>query len=149
TSRLTAAAGTTGLRVDIGSDRHLEFDTRRVELREDASYPLLERLGLRAGGEARYNISVVDTRFPLPPAEGTGGAYNFSASPPVDLDFESPSHMAGAYAAADLRPVDRVTVTAGLRVDRFQRFHDTAWSPRTAVQARLTRRVTARAALGT
>src|SRR6185503_5424618 len=129
TSRLTAAAGTTALRVDIGSERHLEFDTRRVEMREDASWPLLDRLGLRAGGEARYNISVVDTRFPLPPAEGIGGAYNFSASPPVDLDFESPSHMAGAYAAADLRPVDRVTVTAGLRVDRFQRFHDTAWSP--------------------
>jgi len=149
TSRLTAAAGTTDLRVDIGSDRHLEFDTRRVEMREDASYALLDRLGLRAGGEARYNISVVDTRFPLPPSEGTGGAYNFSSAPPIETAFEAPSHMVGAYVAGDLRPVDRVTVTSGLRVDYFQRFHDTTWSPRTAVQARLTPRVTARAALGT
>ncbi|HEY8144476.1 MAG TPA: TonB-dependent receptor [Kofleriaceae bacterium] len=148
TSHLTAAAGTTGLRVDVGADRHLEFDTRRAELREDVSLDLTDRIGLRAGGEARYNISIVDTRFPLPPTEGTGMAYNFSAAPPVDLDFEAPSHMAGAYAAADLRPIERVTVTSGLRVDHFRRFGDTTWSPRTAVQARLTDRVTARAALG-
>jgi len=148
TSRLTAAAGTTGLRVDIGPERHLEFDTRRAEMREDLELDLSDRLGLRAGGEARYNISLVDTRFPLPPSEGMGGAYNFSASPPIDLDFEAPSHMAGAYLAADLRPIDRVTVTSGVRVDHFRRFDDTTWSPRTAVQARLTPRVTARAALG-
>ena len=149
TSRLTAAAGTTGLRVDIGPERHLQFDTRRAEIREDASLDLGDRLGLRAGGEARYNISIVDTRFPLPPTEGMGGAYNFSAAPPVDLDFEAQSHLAGAYLAADLRPIEPVTVTSGIRVDHFARFADTTWSPRTAVQARLTRRLTARAALGT
>jgi hypothetical protein len=149
TSRLTAAAGTTGLRVDIGPERHLQFDTRRVELREDAAIEVSDRIGVRTGGEARYNLSLVDTRFPLPPSEGTGGAYNFSSSPPLDLDFDAPSHVVGAYAAVDLRPVDPVTVTSGLRVDYFRRFDDTTWSPRTAVQARLSRRVTARAALGT
>ncbi|HEU5056086.1 MAG TPA: TonB-dependent receptor [Kofleriaceae bacterium] len=150
TSRLTAAVGTTGLRVDIGPERHLQFDTRRAEIREDAELDLTDRLGLRAGGEARHNISIVDTRFPLPPSEGgMAGAYNFSAAPPIDLDFEAASHLAGAYVAADLRPVEPVTVTSGLRVDHFARFDDTTWSPRTAVQARLTRRLTARAALGT
>src|SRR5213079_1208625 len=80
-SRLTAAGGTTNLRVDIGDQRHLEFDTRRLEL--------LDQLGLRAGGELRYNQSIVDDLFPLPPDEGNAEHYNFSTAPPLMLDFES------------------------------------------------------------
>jgi hypothetical protein len=147
-SRLSGAAGTSGIRIEVGEDRYVNFDTRRIEVREDATVTVTDRLGLRAGGELRYSILEEDSRFPLPPHEGSGQLMNWTTASVAETTYQAPSHVAAAYLAGDLRPFERLTVTSGLRVDHYARFDDTTLSPRAAVQVRLSPRVSTRVAVG-
>jgi outer membrane cobalamin receptor len=147
-NKLTFALGTTDLEFSVASERYLRFDTRRAEVRDDLRWRLGEVVDVRLGGEARYTRSLVDAVFPLAPSEGTGGVFNFSTAPPLMLNQRNSAAVLSTYGAIDLRPTPATTITAGVRLDHFTRFGDTAVGPRVQLEQRLGPRWVARAALG-
>jgi outer membrane receptor protein involved in Fe transport len=146
--RLTVAAGPTGFRVEIGSERYLRFRQWVAEIRDDVSWTANPRLRLRGGAEARWDRRSLASRFPAPPVEGMPPPGNFSNAPLVDYERVVHSNLAGAYLAADLRPIKRLLITPGLRLDYFAFIGEAALSPRLQVTHELADRWSVRAALG-
>src|SRR5690606_32309505 len=90
-NRLVAAFGTEGFRFDIGGidpadDLFVDLTTLSVQLREDATWTLSDRLALRGGGEAVFNWADRHSRFTLPPQQGLGENGNFSTQPKIETD---------------------------------------------------------------
>jgi hypothetical protein len=146
-SRLVLSLGTTGLRFEIGSDRYLDVTNRRVELRGDTTWSLHEKVALRAGGDARWGESDLRFKLPLPPAEGEPVG-NFSTRPLITRDDTVGESVLSAYAAVDLTPLPRTTVTSGVRLDHYDHLGATTVSPRVALRQRLGEALTARASVG-
>ena len=148
-NRLVAAIGTTGFRFEVGEDRFLDFRRRSLQVRDDATWKLDPRLGLRVGGDVYLRSTDSRVRFPQPPQEGSGGILdNFSTAPINEIMEVIDHHTAAAYAAADIRPIRGTTITTGLRVDYYNRFSTTTISPRVSLEQVLSEAWTARASMG-
>ncbi len=148
-NRLIVSGGNDGFLFEIGGDqRYLRFDSRTLEVRDDLSWVLQPQLKLRAGGEMRVSTIDAEVRFPLPPQEGSGGGDNFSSSPLLELMDTLDSHAAAAYVATDLRPIDSMTITSGMRLDYYDRIGRTTWSPRVSIQQALGPDLTTRFVVG-
>ncbi len=148
-NRAVASVGTTGLRFEIGAQRYLRVDQRRLELRDDLLFKVDQRLAVRAGVEARLAQGDIEALIPLPPSEGSGGPGNFSTAATLDLMETITNHIAAAYVAVDFQPVAGTLITPGLRLDYYDRFSATTVSPRIALQQSLTSDWRLRASLGT
>jgi hypothetical protein len=146
-NRLVGSAGTDSFKFVIGND-YLDIPDVRVEARDDLGYKVSSELKLRAGDEARWNVSDVKVKFPGQPAEGEPPPANFSTLPLVEYMKKVDSSVAAAYAAADLRPTGALTVTAGVRLDRYFHLAKNTVSPRLQLSQALGDRWTVRAALG-
>ena len=147
-NRLVVAPGITGFRFEIGDDRFLRFNQTSFELRDDLNYRPSKRLSVRTGTEIRFRSVELDSKFPLAPQEGTGGAPTFSNQPPVERMDNFTNHTVGAWAIVDFKPRDGTTITPGLRVDYFDRIGQTSVLPRLSIEQKLHPKVTARLAMG-
>jgi len=147
-ARLTTSVGTTGLSVAVGTQRSLDLGLDRIEGRGDLAYDLIRELSLRAGGDGRLAFGSVKGRFPLPPAEGSGGLPNFSTMPAIDYDDHLTNHVAGAYLAADVRPAHRTTISAGVRLDYYDHIGAVTLGPRLDVRQELPADWAVNAAIG-
>ncbi|WP_428266026.1 TonB-dependent receptor [Haliangium sp.] len=147
-NRLVGSVGTTGFRFDIADERYLRVDGTDIEVRDDALWNVNGHLRLRAGGELRVRTSDLDILFPLPPQEGSGGPGNFSSAPTLEVNEQIDSNTAALYTAADVRPLDGTTITAGLRLDHFDRIDEQTLSPRLTLRQELGQDWTVHAALG-
>lgn len=146
--RSIVSIGQDSLRFEVGSERYLRLDGIRLETRTDWSFAASKWLGFRAGGDTRLATGQVDSLFPVPPAEGFGGQFNFSLAEPVRRNETTTDNLAGAYVATDVHPTEATTITAGLRADYFARFSSGTLSPRVALEHDITDRVTGRGAIG-
>jgi outer membrane receptor protein involved in Fe transport len=133
---------------EVGREWFLRFAVLRLDSRTDWTYTPSRWIGGRAGADVRLQTSAIDSMFPVPPAEGFGGQFNFSAAEPVRRNEVTPSNAVGGYAAVDLHPRKGSTISAGLRGDYFARFEAGTVSPRLSIEQAIGRRVTARAAIG-
>jgi outer membrane receptor protein involved in Fe transport len=117
--------------------------------RGDVGYRLAPWLKLRGGGELQIYHLTADARFTLPPVEGQPGMPNSTTEQQVTLTgYALQQDTAGSYAAADLSLGTRVTVTPGIRYDRYISIDRTTWSPRATANVELTPEWTARATVG-
>jgi len=147
-NRVVFATGPSAFRFEIGNDRFLRFGQWVIDLRDDASWKIDDRWKLRAGAEVRWDRRTVQTRFPAPPVEGQPPPGNFSILPIVDYDKTVHNDVAGAYVAADFRPVKSLLVTPGVRFDHYAFIGEQTVSPRLQVTEEITRRWTAKVAMG-
>lgn len=117
--------------------------------RADLGYRIIPALKLRTGGEFQIYHLTADARFPLPPAEGQPGTMNSTTEPSVTLrDHALQQDTAAAYIAADLSLGSRLSITPGLRFDRYITINRQSWSPRVTASAKLSSDWTARASVG-
>jgi outer membrane receptor for ferrienterochelin and colicin len=117
--------------------------------RADVGYRLVPSLKLRAGGEFQLYHIQADGQFPLPAMEGQPASPNSTTQPQVVLDHATPKvDTAAAYAAADIDIGSRVTVTPGVRFDRYITIARQTVSPRATVSVKLSSEWTARATVG-
>jgi hypothetical protein len=147
-SKMTLAGGTTGFRAEIGAERYIRGDERRLELREDLRYQIADELALRAGAEGRLSEVDIEVKLPLPPAEGSGNVPNFSTSPVVEQMETFGNHVAGLYLIADIFPTDKTRISPGLRFDYYHRMSASTLHPRLSVRHEITPRWTALASIG-
>jgi len=147
-NRLTFAAGPSGFRLEIGSERYLKFVQWVVEGRDDVAYKLTDRVKLRAGTELRWDRRDIDVRFPAAPAEGMPLPGNFSNLPLVEYNETLNNNSAGVYAAADLQPAKGLLITPGVRVDHFAFIGGTTVSPRLQVSQEVAEDWTVKLAIG-
>lgn len=147
-NRLVFAPGTTGFRFEIGEERFLRLAQSSLELRDDLLWRAHPRVQLRVGGDLRYITNDARTRFPLAPQEGTGGPGNFSSSPVLELSDTITNHTAAAYTIVDIKPSAQVNLSAGLRLDHYDRIDATTVSPRLHASYKLADDIELRLALG-
>lgn len=114
------------------------LDSRPDELmaREDLRIDVTDWLRLRAGADLRVLPWEVSVRMPPPPGEGRPDPL-FTTSPTIELDQDETQVEAGGYLAADVRPIERLSVTPGVRIDHFQHIDATIPQPRIAAELRL------------
>src|SRR5262249_54651359 len=118
------------------------------EFRDDARWQVDPMLQLRAGAEARDDARGVHVKFPAPPEEGQPPPSNFSNAPLVTYNKNVHVNVAGAYVAADYRPVPALTITPGLRFDHFFHLGQSTVCPRLQISDDVTKQWTARFAMG-
>jgi outer membrane receptor protein involved in Fe transport len=147
-SRLSGSMGAGNFHINVGPERYFDFTGSSGQFRSDQSWSPSKRFTARAGLEYLYRGADIDSRFPLPPNEGSGGIPNFSTSPLIEVDEHFSNNAGGGYMTVDLRPGKNTTVSPGIRLDYYSRFDAAAWGPRLAVQHRLTTKALARFAMG-
>ncbi|MBK9036018.1 MAG: TonB-dependent receptor [Myxococcales bacterium] len=148
TNRLVGAVGTSGFRIEIGDDRYIKAKRYNAEVRDDLSWAPKRSLKVRAGGEIRVDPREIDVKFPQQPPEGQPPPSNFSTLPLVEQHLEFSNSVAGAYAAVDLRPDRKTTISGGLRLDYYDHLSATTVSPRLQLNRELDKQITVRAAGG-
>lgn len=147
-STLAGSIGMGKFHLNIGEDRFFDFSGSTGQFRSDQSWSPNEHFTSRFGLEYIYRGANINSKFPLPPGEGTGGIPNFSTSPVVEVDQHFNNNVGGGYMSVDFRPGKRTTVSPGIRLDYYPRFEAAAWGPRLAVQHRFTDKALARFAMG-
>jgi outer membrane receptor protein involved in Fe transport len=131
-------------RISVADDRLFTF----AGLREDLGIELTERAMLKVGGEVRrlrtdYDYSsaiwtpILDgDRMPVLRADSGG------------VSLERSGSQVAAYAAARIRPVDRLTMELGIRYDGVTHSNDDDVAPRAAAAIDLDPATTLRASWG-
>jgi outer membrane receptor protein involved in Fe transport len=132
----------------LGETHRLNIDSPTVALREELVWRAHPRASLRVGGDVLVNESTFDVVMPLPPQEGMPGEPNFTTDPLTIVDDVIDDVWASAYVASDLKPIKKLTVTPGLRLDRYDHLGATTLSPRLSARFRLSPRWVTRAAVG-
>lgn len=146
-NRLALAVGPNGFSFDI-ADRFLRVDTFSWTLRDDLSVPISSKLTVRAGTEAIMQQRTVALRFPQQPPEGEPPPTIFSSLPLIELETTDSYPLFATYAAADLKLYRRLSMTLGLRWDRYSQLRQNTYSPRLSLAYELPSRWTLRAAAG-
>ncbi len=147
-SRLAGSMGMGSFHLNVGPDRYFNFSGLSGQFRSDQSWSPNEKLTARAGLEYIVRTADIDSKFPLPPNEGSGGVPNFSTSPIIEVDEHFSNNVGGGYMTADYRPGKNTTISPGIRLDYYPRFNAAAWGPRLALQQRLNDRALLRFAMG-
>lgn len=148
TNRLVASGGTGGFRIEIGDDRFIRANQKTFELRDDVSWKRGKGLKLRGGAELRLNPRDLRVKFPQQPPEGQPPPSNFSTLPLIEQQLEFSNNVAGAYAAADVRPTSKTTISAGLRFDYFDHLREYTFGPRAQITQEIDKQLTVRGAAG-
>jgi hypothetical protein len=120
----------------IGADRYLRDQETAGGLRDETWIGVTDRVAIVAGAEGEVRCVDAQLRIPRPPREGDPAAPNFTYGPIVDEALHPTLVDAAAWTALQAQPADRVTTTAGIRVDVFARNRAVVPEPR--AQARLT-----------
>ncbi|MBN2565225.1 MAG: TonB-dependent receptor [Candidatus Eisenbacteria bacterium] len=123
----------------VGDDiREGEF-----QLKSDLNYDVSDRISLRTGVfgeriESEYRAwGIADTTV-------TG-----SVIPGYDIDYDPPtSYKAGSYVQTTVKPLSRVSLTAGLRYDYYDLTEESKFSPRLGLVLSLTDRTSLNVAYG-
>ncbi len=147
-SRLAGSMGMGNFNINIGPDRYFKFTGTSGQFRSDQSWSPNDKITARAGLEYIYRGADIDSKFPLPPNEGSGGVPNFSTSPVIEVNERFNNNVGGGYMTVDFRPGKSTTISPGIRLDYYPRFDAAAWGPRLAVQQRITKKALARFAMG-
>ena len=146
-SRATVAYGGAVEEIRLNDSHFVDSRSGDLTAREDLRLDVAKWLRLRAGADLRVLPWDIAVRMPVPPGEGRPDS-NFTTSPLIDLDKEFTTVETGGYLAADVKPVERLTVTPGVRVDRYQHIEATVPQPRLAADLRFGRGWSTRASVG-
>jgi outer membrane receptor protein involved in Fe transport len=146
-SRATVAYGGSIEKLKLNATHFLDSRQSELTAREDLRFDVTPWLRLRAGGDVRVLPWDLGVRMPIPPAEG-GNNSNFTTDPTIEMDETLTDTELAGYLAADLRPIERLTVTPGVRVDRYDHIDATVVQPRLAAELRLGDTWSTRASVG-
>lgn len=147
-SRIAASLGVGDFHVGVGPDRFFNLASLTGQLRSDITWQPHKTVELRAGLEHLHRQADVHSKLPLPPGEGSGGVFNFSSAPVIEVDEAMTNHVTGGYMSFDINPNPNLKISPGVRLDYYRRFGAAAWGPRLAIQQRLSDTLLARAAMG-
>jgi hypothetical protein len=134
-NRLVLALGQDRADLVIGAGNYVHTRSTTAQLRDDLRWSWA-RGQIRAGAEGLLDWRSVDSRAPLPPAEGQP-PMDFDDLPVVALDAEYDAHTAGGYVAADLDLTATTQLTPGVRVDYFAHQDQAVLQPRVQLQQKL------------
>ena len=131
----------------LNESHFLDSSQDELTAREDLRLDVASWLRLRAGADIRVLPWDVAVRMPVPPSEGRPDPI-FTTSPTIDLDQKQTDVEVGGYVAADLKPLERLSVTPGVRIDHYRHIEATVPQPRLAAELRLGRGWSTRASVG-
>lgn len=146
-NRLTVSGGDGGFRVSI-ADRFLDVNQLTFEARDDVNVKINDQVRVRAGADARWQEVELGVRFPAQPAEGEPPPTSFSQLPLIDYMATIDNHVAGAYAAVDVKPTSPLLLTGGLRYDYYEHIGEWTLSPRAQASYRVSPAFSLKTALG-
>src|SRR5205085_7703169 len=108
-----------------------------IAARDDARFQVHDKVAIIAGGEAEYGQVGVRVKLPRPPKEGDPTQPNLNHDPLIDVDQVTDGTNLAAWTAAEVMPVPRIKVTAGVRVDNFRRNDAVVVQPRLQTRFKL------------
>jgi outer membrane receptor protein involved in Fe transport len=146
-NRAIVSAGPSGFKFYV-ADRFLDFKQQILETRDDLTLKLSSQFRLRVGGMARLDRRELKIRFPPQPQEGEPPPTSFSTGPLVTVDNQIGNSVVGAYVAADIKPWQNTTVTAGVRVDHYAHITATKIAPRIQISQQMDKDWILRASVG-
>jgi hypothetical protein len=135
-------------RTEVGSERHLDLARTGFGARLTSESELLPWLTLHGGGEIDVVRWDADVRFPRPPREGDLSDPSFSYDATLLVDEQFTVTDLGSWLALGLRPLARLELRAGARLDAFLRTGRTLVQPRGQATWSFTTRTRLRAAAG-
>lgn len=134
-NRLVGALGADAWHAEIGIDQNVDGTNRSFQLRDDLRAEVTSSLQLRGGVAAELADVVVHAVSILPPTEGLPPG-RVDQLPIKKIDARFGPNYGAAYAAADILPSKRTTLTLGTRVERFAHLEETRVSPRAQLRHR-------------
>ncbi len=129
-NRLSGRLGTQLNLFEVGTDRYLRVERQDVSARDEARLTASKRVALIAGGELAPRWVDVKIRMPRPPREGDPRQPSFTNDPLIDATQSYETTDAAGWGALELEPIDRLTLTAGVRTDYFGRNDKIVVQPR-------------------
>lgn len=146
-SRAAVSYGRAVEKIGLNDTHFLDSRPDEITAREDLRVDVSDWLRLRAGADARVLPWDLRVRMPVPPGDGRPDPV-FTTSPVIERDQSDTDLELGGYLAADVRPVERLTVTPGVRLDHFSHIDATVPQPRIATELRLGGGWSTRASVG-
>jgi hypothetical protein len=131
-----------------GGQLRFNLDIITSQLREAATLHLGDRFGVTAGADVLFSNTDALITLPLPPKEG---------QPQTEFDIENllttdvndqRAWDAAAFLELDVRPLPRLTLLPGVRVDRFDRTDTTVAQPRMTARWQVAPEVALKAGAG-
>lgn len=131
------------------NDTHFyRVEPRIVYARNQLTWKAHRKMSVRAGGDVGVARGGVAAKVPLPITEG-GVDSSFTADPHIDADIPVDDEHMAAWSAIDLQATKPLMISAGVRVDRYNRNPGTRLHPRVSATYQLAPALAVRAAAGT
>jgi TonB family protein len=119
-----------------------------TQMRDTVRQKFGERFTLTYGADVLYGTSDLNIRLPRPPKEGEPmGNFDFSQTINRQIDGQAFWSPAG-FIEAEIKPWDGLLLLPGVRVDHFQRVHETVPQPRLTARLQLGERFTLKGGAG-
>lgn len=147
-NRLTISGGTTEFGFDLGATNSLQTSSDQLELRNDTGVKLSDYVTLRFGANGRLDYRDLFATLPAFPGEGELPTGTFSDGPRLEYDEKFTYHLGAGYVATDVRPRKGTVITAGARLDYYDRLSAAVVQPRLALSQELAKDWTLRLAAG-
>jgi TonB family protein len=125
-----------------------DLDLYTSQLRDTVRQKVNDYVSLTYGADVLFGKADVHIRAPLPPKEGEPPS-NTDLSKTISTDHEGLALWSPAgFLEAEVRPAPGLLVLPGLRVDHFQRIHQTVPQPRLTARWQLGERLTFKGGVG-
>ncbi len=148
TNNATVSVGTSVRERYLNDSHFYRVRPDSLYLRDELAWRAGSMLTLRAGGDAELIRGRVGAKVPLPSGEGRVDS-SFTTDPHIDVDTDGDDDRVAAWLAGDVRPLPRLTLSLGARVDRYSRNEATIVQPRVQASFDMSKRLKLRGAFGT
>lgn len=104
--------------VSAGEDFYLDLRLNQLALRDELKIQAKENLSFRVGLDVELTPARIGIRLPRPPSEGQQ-SIAFDAQEVIEVSKKILAFAPGMYLEADYRPIERLQILPGVRVDYF------------------------------
>jgi TonB family protein len=144
---LQNSTGFTGQSGQLGRSLNFNIWSVGTDFRLEARYALSRHLKLLAGIDTQYANVHLGARIPAPPREGQLPS-PISAATLVPVDEVLDVNNIGAFVEAQWKPLDRLVITPGLRLDYYSPLVRLSFDPRLTMRFQLAKYTWIKAGIG-
>lgn len=141
------AGGYQGQSGSVGSNLHYDIGIGSIDARVEGRYAWSKKMKLLIGLDSVYSNVAENLDVPQPPHEGQIPS-PLSALETLHQHTTQNYFLLGLFAEILWRPVQRVTITPGIRFDYYSALHHQSFDPRITGRFELARFTTLKAGVG-
>ncbi len=148
TNRFRMIAGFQQFGFFFGDDIRFDLKLRNMSWRNEIEWTPSEVITARVGIDINYNPGTIDIRAPLPPLEGEAVERDFLSEEPIEAQNSFRFYQPAMYASFDIRPIPKLQILPGIRLDYFRPPERWSVDPRLSVRYTVSDLLTLKGAVG-